>query len=247
MLLRRLARPLLAAPFVYDGVSTALRPAEHTDAARQGADTVTDALGVDKLDDTQVSLLVRAHGTATALAGVLLAVGRAPRTAALALAALSAPLAVVNQPFTSKGDERKDKTAKFVRNLGAVGAAVIAGIDLEGRPGVSYRISQKRTAAQRSGKHAIESAEKSGKHAVESATKSGKHAVDTARRSAEHAGRSATASVKHARRSATASAKHAAASAKRSAEHATRAAKHDVKATAKSARASAEKAAATVS
>jgi|GEM_PF-771001 len=236
MLLRRLARPLLAAPFVYDGVSTALRPAEHTDAARQGADTVTDALGVDKLDDTQVSLLVRAHGTATALAGVLLAVGRAPRTAALALAALSAPLAVVNQPFTSKGDERKDKTAKFVRNLGAVGAAVIAGIDLEGRPGVSYRISQKRTAAQRSGKHAIESAEKSGKHAV-----------DTAKRSAEHAGRSATASVKHARKSATASAKHAAASARKSAEHATRAAKHDVTATARSARATAEKAAATVS
>lgn len=136
MLLRRLARPLLAVPFVHDGLSAALRPTEHTDAAREGADLVTRTLGVDPLDDTQVSLLVRAHGIATVAAGVLLAVGRAPRTAALTLAALTAPLAAVNQPFTSKGEVRKEKTTKFVRNVGAVGAAVIAGIDLEGRPGV---------------------------------------------------------------------------------------------------------------
>ncbi|NOV97639.1 DoxX family membrane protein [Isoptericola halotolerans] len=163
MLLRRLARPLLAVPFVHDGLSAALHPAEHTDAAREGADRVTQALGVDPLDDTQVSLLVRAHGAATVGAAVLLAVGRAPRTAALTLAALSAPLAVVNQPFSSRGDERREKTGRFVRNLGAVGAAVIAGIDLEGRPGVGYRIGQRRASASRSAQHAVESAAKDAK------------------------------------------------------------------------------------
>ncbi|MFV2144903.1 DoxX family protein [Isoptericola sp. G70] len=169
MLLRRLARPLLAAPFVYDGLSAALHPAEHTPAAREGADRVTQSLGVDRLDDTQVSLLVRAHGAVTVAAGLLLAVGRAPRTAALTLAALSAPLAVVNEPFTSKGELRKEKTAKFVRNLGAVGAAVIAGIDLEGRPGVGYRIGQTRATASRSAKHTVESATKDAKAAAQHA------------------------------------------------------------------------------
>jgi uncharacterized membrane protein YphA (DoxX/SURF4 family) len=207
MLLRRLARPLLAVPFVYDGLSAALRPAEHTDAAREGADTVTRALGVDPLDDTQVSLLVRAHGAATVVAGVLLAVGRAPRSAALTLAALTAPLAVVNQPFTSKGDLRKERTAKFVRNLGAVGAAVIAGIDLEGRPGVSYRIGQRRAAASRSIEHAAEKT----KLRADAATSSVKKSARSAAKDAEHAARSARKDAKHAVAQARAKAEKAAA------------------------------------
>ncbi|MFE6971806.1 DoxX family protein [Isoptericola sp. NPDC057653] len=149
MLLRRIARPLLAAPFVYDGIQAALHPAEHVDAARDGAALVTDAVGAEPLSDRRLGLLVRAHGAVTAAAGLLLAVGRTPRTAALALAALTAPLAVAHQPFTSKGAERSLRTAAFVKDLGKVGAAVIAGIDLEGRPGVSYRVHQAREHAAR--------------------------------------------------------------------------------------------------
>ncbi|WP_407317035.1 DoxX family membrane protein [Isoptericola halotolerans] len=195
MLLRRLARPLLAAPFVHDGLSAALHPADHTGAAREGADRVTRALGVDELDDTQVSLLVRAHGAATVAAALLLAVGRAPRTAALTLAALTAPLAVVNQPFTSRGDEKRERTGKFVRNLGAVGAAVIAGIDLEGRPGVGYRIGQKRAAASRSAKHVAESVSQDAQHAASSASKSVKHTARAATKDARAATRQAKASA----------------------------------------------------
>lgn len=149
MLLRRIARPLLAAPFVYDGIQAVLHPAEHVDAAREGSTLVTDAVGAEPLSDRQLGLLVRAHGAVTAAAGVLLAVGRTPRTAALALAALTAPLAVAHQPFTSKGAERSLRTAAFVKDLGKVGAAVIAGVDLEGRPGVTYRVQQAREHATR--------------------------------------------------------------------------------------------------
>ncbi|MEU2202677.1 DoxX family membrane protein [Isoptericola sp. NPDC019482] len=149
MLLRRIARPLLAAPFVYDGIQAVLHPAEHVDAAREGSTLVTDAVGAEPLSERQLGLLVRAHGAVTAVAGVLLAVGRTPRTAALALAALTAPLAVAHQPFTSKGAERSLRTAAFVKDLGKVGAAVIAGVDLEGRPGVTYRVQQARTHAAR--------------------------------------------------------------------------------------------------
>ncbi|MFD6135721.1 DoxX family membrane protein [Isoptericola sp. NPDC060257] len=149
MLLRRIARPLLAVPFVYDGIQAVLHPAEHVDAARAGSTIVTDAVGAEPLSDRQLGLLVRAHGAVTAVAGVLLAVGRTPRTAALALAALTAPLAVAHQPFTSRGAERSLRTAAFVKDLGKVGATVIAGVDLEGRPGVTYRVQQARTHAAR--------------------------------------------------------------------------------------------------
>lgn len=158
MLLRRIARPLLAAPFVYDGVQAALHPDDHVEAASEGAALVTDALGAEPLSERRVALLVRAHGAATAAAGLLLAVGRTPRTAALALAALTAPLAVAHQPFTAPRDQRGARTDAFVADLGKIGAAVIAGVDLEGRPGLSYRVRAARTRAGKATERAAEKA-----------------------------------------------------------------------------------------
>ncbi|QAY63303.1 DoxX family membrane protein [Xylanimonas allomyrinae] len=144
MLLRRVARPLLAAPFVYDGVQAALHPDEHVEAARGLADQATDRLGVARLTDAHLTLAVRAHGGLTAVLGVALGAGFLPRLASLKLAALALPLAVVHQPFTAKGPERAEKTAKFVRALGAVGGALLAGLDTEGKPGLSWRVSNAR-------------------------------------------------------------------------------------------------------
>ncbi len=187
MLLRRIARPLLAAPFVYDGVQAALHPAEHVEAARDGAALVTETLGAEPLSDTQVSLLVRVHGAATAFAGLLLAVGRTPRTAALTLAALTAPLAVAHQPFTSKGAERSLRTAAFVKDLGKVGAAVVAGIDLEGRPGLSYRVRLAREKASHELEHAKDRTARELHHAKGRGTRELKHAKDSAAQQLEHA------------------------------------------------------------
>jgi hypothetical protein len=105
---------------------------------------VTNRIGLQPLSDTRLSLAVRAHGAVTALLGVGLGAGILPRSASLQLAAITAPLVVAHQPFTSRGDERIAKTQRFVRALGYVGAALIAGVDLEGKPGVSWRIDQAR-------------------------------------------------------------------------------------------------------
>ena len=120
MLLRRIARPLLAAPFVYDGVQAALHPDDHVEAASEGAALVTDALGAEPLSERRVALLVRAHGAATAAAGLLLAVGRTPRTAALALAAGKA------RGFVPPQDE-----AKLVRAMSEVPRLMSAALRLE--------------------------------------------------------------------------------------------------------------------
>ncbi|WP_425956374.1 DoxX family membrane protein [Xylanimonas sp. McL0601] len=144
MLLRRIARPLLAAPFVYDGVQAALHPAEHVAAARGLADKVTDRLGVKRLTDANLSLAVRVHGGYTAVLGVALGAGFLPRLASLELASITAPLAVVHQPFTAKGPDRAERMQKFVRTIGYVGAALLAGFDTEGRPGISWRVRNAR-------------------------------------------------------------------------------------------------------
>jgi uncharacterized membrane protein YphA (DoxX/SURF4 family) len=153
VLLRHVARPLLAAPFVYDGLSAALRPAAHVDAAAAAAEEVSGLVpSVPQVSRTQLGILVRAHGLLTAVAGVCLALNKAPRTAALALAGLSVPLAVANEPFTSHGAARTERTPRFVRNLGAIGAALVAGVDYEGRPGVRWRVAKARE--QRAAVHA---------------------------------------------------------------------------------------------
>lgn len=156
MLLRHIARPLLASSFIYDGVQAARKPSEHVAAAKTGSALATQALGAEPLSEKQVTTLVRAHGIATATAGTLLALGKAPRASAVALALLTLPLAVVNQPFTAPKDERPARTERFLRNLASVGAALIAGADLEGRPGLSWRVQQARAARAEAKAAAVE-------------------------------------------------------------------------------------------
>jgi uncharacterized membrane protein YphA (DoxX/SURF4 family) len=202
MLLRRLARPLLASSFVYDGVQAAMHPAEHVTAAREGAALVTDRLGTSRLSEGQVTALVRAHGVLTALCGLALAIGRTPRSAALALATLTVPLAVVNQPFTSKGAEREVKTAKFVRNLGAIGATVIAGVDLEGRPGLTYRVGHARAAMTRSASRTARSAQHSAALASHRAGDTVSAATHKAEMAAHRAAKQGRKAAKQGRRAA---------------------------------------------
>ena len=203
MLLRHVARPMLASWFVYDGLQAALRPAEHVRAARSGVELVEKSAGIEApLSEKQVATLVRAHGAATALAGLFLAVGKAPRTAALTLAALTVPLAVVNQPFTSGGATRTERTRKFVANVGAIGAALIAGADYEGRPGVQWRLERARhdlalarQAKQEAAAAGVKSAAARGKGAAHEISGSARRAAKAAREAAEHAASSASSAV----------------------------------------------------
>lgn len=163
MLLRRIARPLFASWFVSQGLDALRHPAAHAQVVRDGLDglrsrvpsaalgsapaPVTKALD-GELSDKQLATLTQAHGAAMVVAGALLSVGRAPRTAALALAGLTVPLVLVNLPVGRRGaltaDEKKARTERLVRALSFTGGAVLAAVDLEGRPGVSWRVQHAR-------------------------------------------------------------------------------------------------------
>ncbi|ROS27792.1 DoxX family membrane protein [Cellulomonas sp. PhB150] len=145
MLLRRIARPLFATWFITEGLDVVRHPAAHAADARGALKLLEKRFSVDvpELSDRQLTTAVQAHGVALAGAGALLAVGRAPRTAALALAVLTAPLIVVNLPDKEADRDatlKKARRERLVRALAFTGGAILAGIDLEGRPGVTRRV-----------------------------------------------------------------------------------------------------------
>ncbi|TQL01149.1 DoxX family membrane protein [Cellulomonas sp. SLBN-39] len=163
MLLRRVARPLFASWFLTQGLDALRHPAAHARRAREGVAAVADRVpaqartGVGgpvadvlegRLTDAQMATAVQAHGAAVVVAAAMLAVGRAPRTAALALAGLTLPLALVDLPVggrrTLTPQARQERTERFVRAVAFTGGALLAGIDLEGRPGVSWRLQHAR-------------------------------------------------------------------------------------------------------
>lgn len=159
MLLRRIARPLFASWFLSQGIDALRHPAEHVAVARGAVDRLTASVPARSLgpaesylhpSDKQLTLVVRVHGGATALAAAMLATGRAPRTAALALAALTLPLAAADAPPSRSErkrlgkDDRHERSARFVRALSFTGGALIAAADTAGRPGVRWRVTNAR-------------------------------------------------------------------------------------------------------
>lgn len=137
--LRKLARPLLAAPFVTGGLRTLRRP--ETGLA-QAAQPVVRAVG-DRIPSLAVDpqQLVRATGAIRATAGLLLATGRAPRLAALALAATLVPTSLTAHAYWTEEDpqERARQRAHFLTDLSALGGLLLAAADTHGKPSLVHR------------------------------------------------------------------------------------------------------------
>jgi len=163
MLVRRVARPMFAAWFVVEGLDAARRPEPHVERARATWDLAARHLPLPPAPDAgRMTTLVRLHGAAMLTAAATLALGRAPRTAALVLAGLTLPLAVAHQPFVdgaaparggAGGHPVRDGRATVDRMLGAerfwravsmLGGAVLVGVDHEGRPGMAWRVERAR-------------------------------------------------------------------------------------------------------
>lgn len=156
MLARPLARAMLASWFVSQGVDAVRRPADHVATTlpvlRAVAERASGPAGRDLtsyLDGPTLKRAVQVHGAVTALTGLSLVLGKAPRTAALVLAGLSAPLVLSNLPVRVSGetaDDRRARRDRLVQALTATGGAILAGVDREGRPGIAWRVEHARVA-----------------------------------------------------------------------------------------------------
>ncbi|WP_432484114.1 DoxX family membrane protein [Kineococcus esterisolvens] len=160
-----MARPMLAAVFIKTGIDQVRRAPDLAPAA----EPVTERLaGPLQLPQDPV-LLVRLNGAAMAGAGVLFGLGRAPRLAAAVLAATAAPTAYVAHPFWTEKDRavRSEVLGDFLKDVGLLGAALLAAVDTAGKPGVLWRAGRagrdaKRLAgvAAREAAHAAEAGRK---------------------------------------------------------------------------------------
>ncbi|MFC9876946.1 DoxX family protein [Nocardia salmonicida] len=197
---RRIARALLGTTFVAAGVNGLMNQKPRAAAANALADKgrtgLPDALAARVPDDP--SQFVRINSAAQVVGGLLLASGRAPRPAALVLAATVVPGTVTEQDFWAETDpDRKAaKRVGFLKDLGLLGGLMIAAADTEGKPSLGWRArrafsrEEPRIAAEGAalaaaakvrGAHLADVAHEQGAHLAEAANERGAALAEIAR------------------------------------------------------------------
>ena len=82
-LLRRVVRPMLAAPFIIDGLDAVLHPSRHVEKLERVLPTLEKA-GAPPVLTSDAVMLTRATGVMSIAAGIGLAAGAAPRSSTVA-------------------------------------------------------------------------------------------------------------------------------------------------------------------
>jgi putative oxidoreductase len=136
-LIRAIARPMLAATFIYGGIDTLRNPSSRVPAAQKVAGPVVDA--VPQLSSTEQ--LVKIDAAVKVAAGTMLALGKFPRLSAAALVASLIPTTAAGHPFWEKSDpaERNAQLLHFLKNTSMVGGLILAAVDTAGKPSLAWR------------------------------------------------------------------------------------------------------------
>lgn len=139
MLVRRLARPMLASIFVSGGINALRKPAEHAAMAGSVAQKAASALPVSLPQDPQQ--LIKIDAAVKIGAGTLLSLNKFPRLAAVALITTLIPTTAAAHRFWEEDDpqSKANQQAHFFKNLGLLGGLLLAAVDTEGRPSVGWR------------------------------------------------------------------------------------------------------------
>ena len=139
-IIRRLARPLLAASFVWGGIDTLRDPGPRVGMAEDVAPRIAEPLPLPNETDQ----LVKINAAAQVVAGVLLAVGRMPRLAACTLAGSLVPTTLAGHRFWEIEDEtqRAQQQIHFLKNVGLLGGLLLAAVDSGGAPSVAWRVKR---------------------------------------------------------------------------------------------------------
>lgn len=149
MLLRRIARPLLAAIFISGGINELRSPKGHADAVKPSLDLARNYLPSDVNADNPT--VVQVDGAVKAGAGTLLALGWMPRLSALLLAGSLIPTTLAAHRFweIDDNDERGNQQIQFFKNAGMLGGLLLAAADTGGKPSLRYQAKQARKQAKR--------------------------------------------------------------------------------------------------
>src|SRR6478672_12729706 len=144
---RRLARPLLASMFVMGGADALMNPESKVARAKDVGPKLAAPFGLPQDPEK----LVQINGAVQIGAGSLLALGKFPRLASLALAASLVPTTLAGHRFWEETDERTRamQRIQFFKNVSMFGGLLLAAVDTGGRPSLSWR-------AHRAAEHAAD-------------------------------------------------------------------------------------------
>jgi len=148
-LIRRVARPMLAAIFVGGGIDTLRDPKPRVERARVVTSKLAEALGLPDNPEQMVKI----NAGVQFVAGLLLAIGKLPRVAALALAGSIVPTTLAGHRFWEETEPstRAQQRSHFLKNLGILGGLLLAAVDTAGKPSLSWRAKR---AVKKTGKTA---------------------------------------------------------------------------------------------
>lgn len=142
---RRIARPLLASMFIAGGVDAVRDPEGKAKAAEAVTQPLTDMLPALPQDTVT---LVRLNGIVQAGAGAFLAIGKFRRLSAVMLIGSVIPTTYAGHRFWEEVDDdvRAQQRAHFLKNLGLLGGLILAALDTEGAPSLSWRTKRRASA-----------------------------------------------------------------------------------------------------
>jgi uncharacterized membrane protein YphA (DoxX/SURF4 family) len=175
VLVRRIARPLLASTFIYGG-QDALRHPE-TKAPRAEKLDIPSKPGMDKLRITTTEDAVRVNAAVQVAGGALLAMNKLPRLAAVALAASLVPTTAAGHRFWEEEDEKQKQfhATHFFKNLSMLGGLLIAAVDTEGKESLVRKTKRaSRRSARKAERSAARAVAKTGKTSHKASRKAGK-------------------------------------------------------------------------
>ena len=163
MIVRRIARPMLAGIFIWGGINALRFPAAHAPAA----EPVTKPLAAKTQLPDDTELLVRANGAAMVAGGALLATGKAPRLASALLLGTMVPTTATHNFWAESDPQAKaGKLTQFIKDVSLMGGLILAAVDTEGKPGVAYRAKLAGEGIERTARQARKSAAREAKLAA---------------------------------------------------------------------------------
>lgn len=180
-LLRAAARAMLASFYVVNGVNAIRKPDEFVPAAEPitryvvpAAQRVVPPAAAHYIPE-DTAALVRITGAAQLAGGLMLATGLFRRFGAAVLTASMVPHVVAANPLAAAPAERPRAFSLFVRNIALLGGVLLATQDTEGKPGLAWRLEDKRkdlsVSAEKAGKKVAKTSRKMQRQAKKAAKK----------------------------------------------------------------------------
>jgi putative oxidoreductase len=197
VVLRAVARPMLASIFIAQGYDTFRRPEKVAARAEPVVRPLAERIPAvpAKTEDA-----VRVNGAVQMAAGTLLALGRWPRLSALTLAATLVPTTLAGHRFWEAEDAatKAQQRIHFLKNASMFGGLLIAAGDTAGKPSIAWRTRHAVQAASRSAQSARKQASRTARTARVSA-KAGSKAGKVSAKASNVSARASKVSAKASR------------------------------------------------